>query len=99
MRRMWPAAVLSAAIAASAQPALALDGVVQRPEIRSYSGARPVQPVRPRIVQPRPVPPLIEDGSEAPYSAQFYAYCAERATGIEPRRGSFLGQPRARDCP
>jgi hypothetical protein len=63
--------------------------IVERPEIRSYQpysglqfGFRPeprrrrIGKARPQVVMPEPVAPLIEYGTDQPYSAQYYAYCA-----------------------
>ncbi len=77
--------------------------VADRPEMRSYQpysglqfGFRPEPPVqrgvateRPTIVMPKRLAPLIEYGTPSPYSAQWYAYCAERFQGLEPRTGRY----------
>jgi hypothetical protein len=81
--------------------------VVDRPEMRSYqpySGLQfnfaPTPPVqrgvhrkRPRIVQPRPVAPVIEFKGSSPYSSGGYAYCLDRPGQIEPRDGPYGDQP------
>jgi hypothetical protein len=47
-------------------------------------------PRRPRVVMPTPLAPLIEYGkSPSPYSAQWYAYCAERFRSFEPSTGTY----------
>jgi len=78
--------------------------VIDRPEIRSYKpystlqfGFRPRPPIqrgvrttRPRIVMPKRVAPLLDDGG---YSAQGYSYCADAPGGIEPREGPYGPAP------
>ena len=78
--------------------------VIDRPEIRSYKpystlqfGFRPrpsiqrgVRTTRPRIVMPKRVAPLLDDGG---YSAQGYSYCADAPGAIEPREGPYGSAP------
>jgi hypothetical protein len=88
--------------------------VIDRPEIRSYqpySGLQfnfaPTPPVqrgvhrkRPKIVEPRPVEPVIEYGASRAHSTGGYAYCLDRPGQIEPRDGPYGDQPLGqRTCP
>jgi BA14K-like protein len=73
----------------------------ERLEMRSYlpysglqKGFRPPPPMqhgvvtdRPEIVQPIPLAPLME--TPTPFSAQWYAYCAERYRSFEPSTGTY----------
>jgi hypothetical protein len=77
--------------------------VIDRPEMRSYQpysglqyGFRPTPPIergmrrdRPEVVMPTPVPPLIRSGVPHPYSAQWYAYCAQKYRSFEPGTGLY----------
>ncbi len=77
--------------------------VVDRLEMHSYQpysglqfGFRPEPPAqhgvtseRPTIVMPKRLAPLIEYGTPSPYSAQWYAYCAEKFQSFEPRSGRY----------
>ena len=81
----------------------AVTPVVDRLEMRSYQpystlqyGFRPSPPVqrgvkrtRPEIVMPTPRAPLIEYGRPSPYSALWYAYCAEKFHSFEPATGLY----------
>jgi hypothetical protein len=75
---------------------------IERPEIRSYQpysglqyGFRPpppaerTRPTRPRILAPAPLSPLIRPGVPHPYTAQWYAYCADKYVSFEPRTGLY----------
>jgi BA14K-like protein len=73
----------------------------ERLEMRSYlpysglqKGFRPPPPMqhgvvtdRPEIVQPIPLAPLMD--TPTPFSAQWYAYCAERYRSFEPSTGTY----------
>ncbi len=88
--------------------------VIDRPEIRSYQpysglqqGFRPLPPVqrgvrtlRPKIIAPKPVAPLILYGPPYPYVAQGYSYCPDPLQPIEPREGPYGPRPIGpRQCP
>jgi hypothetical protein len=88
--------------------------VIDRPEMRSFQpysglqyGFRPTSPIkrgvkskRPRIVMPKRVAPLIENGRATPYSAHGYAYCADPPGDFEPRTGPYDSRPiERRQCP
>lgn len=75
-----------------------------RPEMRSYEpyagftdgtvAPRPpmrrgVGPNRPEVVMPAPVRPVILSGPPRAYTAQWYAYCADRYMSFEPRTGLY----------
>jgi hypothetical protein len=109
------AAVSHAAEAFQRPPELwMLTPVIDRPEMRSYQpysglqfGFRPTPPIqrgvkskRPRVVMPRRVAPLIENGTDTPYAAQGYAYCGNPPGDFEPRSGPYGSQPiERRQCP
>lgn len=104
-RRSIVLAALAAIVAtAPAGGASAFQLAQQRPEMRSfqpYAGLtdenvpteapirRGVGPNRPQITMPAPVRPIIQRGPPRAYTAQWYAYCADRYFSFEPRTGLY----------
>ena len=58
---------------------------------------RGVKKIRPEIVKPTAVNPVIDTGVPSPFTAQWYKYCAKSYRSFEPGTGlytTFSGQRR-----
>ena len=49
-----------------------------------------LQPLRPRLIGPKAVQPRVTVGVPQPWTAQWYAYCAEKYRSFDRRTGSFV---------
>lgn len=49
-----------------------------------------LQPLRPRVIVPKPVQPSVRVGVLQPWTTQWYAYCSEKYRSFDRRTGSFV---------